>query len=149
MDVAVLAWEKMNTKFFALALCGVAVAFAGCVSTIDGKKQAGVPFVNDQVEGRYERSFDQVWTATRDALKQNGVLTVENVVGHTFEAKVDQRTVWAKVESLGPSLTQLVIEVRTKGGGADRDLGSFLREQVAVRLASGNLSPAAVPSPSK
>jgi hypothetical protein len=135
----------MNTKLLALAVCGMTVAFSGCVSTIDGKKQAGVPFVNDTVEGRYERTFDQVWQATRDALKQNGVLTVENVVGHTFEAKVDQRTVWAMVESLGPNLTRLIIEVRTKGGGADRDLGSFLREQVAVRLASGNLAPTTPP----
>ena len=136
----------MNTKLLALVVCGMTVAFAGCVSTVDGKKQAGVPFVNDTVEGRYERTFDQVWTATRDALKQNGVLTVENVVGHTFEAKVDQRTVWVLVEELNKNLTRLVIQVRTKGGGADRDLGSFLREQVAVRLASGNLAPSSTSS---
>ncbi len=121
------------------------VALAGCVSTIDGKQQAGVPWVNDKVEGRYERPFDQVWTATRDVLKQNGVLTVENVIGHTYEAKVDQRTVWVLVESLSPNLTRLLIEVRTKGGGADRDLGAFLKEQVAVRLASGNLAPTISP----
>jgi hypothetical protein len=139
-------WEKMNTKLLALIVGGMTVAFAGCVSTVDGKKQAGVPFVSDTVEGRYERTFDQVWTATRDALKQNGVLTVENVVGHTFEAKVDQRTVWVLVESLNKNLTRLVIQVRTKGGGADRDLGSFLREQVAVRLASGNLAPSSTSS---
>ncbi len=139
----------MNTKLFALVLGGMVVALAGCVSTIDGKKQAGVPWVNDTVERRYERNFDQVWTATRDVLKANGVLTVENVVGKTFEAKVDQRTVWALVESLSPNLTRLLIEVRTKGGGADRDLGAFLGEQVAVRLATGNLSPSASSTPGK
>ncbi len=135
----------MNTKLLAWAVCGLTVALSGCVSTIDGKQQAGVPWVNDKVEGRYERPFDQVWTATRDVLKQNGVLTVENVIGHTYEAKVDQRTVWVLVESVSPNLTRLLIEVRTKGGGADRDLGAFLKEQVAVRLASGNFSPTAAP----
>jgi hypothetical protein len=135
----------MNTKFFALTVCGMMVALSGCVSTLDGKKEAGVPFVSDTIERRYERPFDQVWKASRDALMQNGVLTVENVVSYTFEAKVDQRTVWVQVKTLGQNLTQVVVQVRTKGGGADRDLGAFIMEQIAVRLATGNLTPAAPP----
>ena len=135
----------MKMKFLALGLSCLTVLVGGCVSTLDGKHQGGVPWITDTVDGRYERSVDQVCTATRDVIKANGVLTVENVVGKTFEGKVDTRTIWASVEAMTPNLTLLRIQVRTKGGGTDKELGTFLREQVAVRLASGNFAPSSSP----
>ncbi len=135
----------MKTNFLASGLCGLALVFTGCIGTLDGKHQGGVPFVNDTVEGRYERPFEQVWKAAKDTMTYNGVMTVENVIGKTLEAKIDTRTVWVLVESLNPNLTRILIQVRTKGGGTDKDLAGQLREQVAVRLASGNLMPATAP----
>jgi hypothetical protein len=119
------------------------------VSTLDGKHQGGVPFVGDTVEGRYERSVDQVLAAARDVLALKGTLTVDNVVGKNLEAKVDNRTVWVAVEAVTPTLTRLAIQVRTKGGGTDKELAHYLREEVAVRLASGNLAPGRPSQPVK
>lgn len=118
----------------------------GCVSTLDGKHKAGWPFAQDTVEGRYERPMDQVWRAAKDTLAYNGVVTVENVVGHTLEAKVDTRTVWLLVESLSPTTSRVLVQVRTKGGGTDKRLAADLDKQIAVRLASGNLMPATPPA---
>ena len=115
----------------------------GCVSTLDGKHAAAVPLLSDTMEARYECPHDQVWKAAKDTLSYNGVLTVENVIGKTLEAKVDTRRVWVLVEALSPSLTRVVIQVRTKGGGTDRPLGAELDKQIAIRLTSGNLTPTA------
>jgi len=130
----------MKTRLMGLAACCLALVGTGCVGTLDGKHQGGVPFVQDTVEGRYERSVDQVVQAAREVLALNGTLTVDNVVGKTLEAKVDNRTVWVAVESVTPTLTRLAIQVRTKGGGTDKTLAHYLREQVAVRLAGGKLT---------
>jgi len=54
----------MKRKIFA-ALCGVAIVTAGCVSTVTGDKTAGVPFIKDKIESRYERSMDQVFEAAK------------------------------------------------------------------------------------
>lgn len=136
----------MKTRLLALgAVALLSFIVAGCVGTLDGKHKAGWPFVKDTVEGRYERPLDQVWTAAKDTLTYNGVIRVENVAGHTLEAKVDTRTVWMLVESLSPNTTRLLVQVRTKGGGSDKRLGAELDKQVAVRLASGNLTPAGLP----
>jgi hypothetical protein len=75
------------------------------------------------------------------------VLTVENVVGKTLEGRVDKRGVWMAVQAVTPAVTQLSVQVRGSGGGADIELASYLREQIAVRLATGNLMPATAPAP--
>lgn len=137
----------MKTNCLALGVCCLALGLAGCVGTLDGHHQAGWPFKNDTVERRFERPMDAVWKAAKDTLAYNGVVTVENVAGHTLTAKVDTRTVYALVESLAPNLTRVLVQVRTKGGGTDIDLAAHLQEQIAVRLATGNLMPATAPPP--
>jgi hypothetical protein len=135
----------MKTNLIALGLCCISMVLAGCVETLDGKHQGGLPFAKDTVEGRYDRSVDQVMKAARDTISYNGVLTVENVVGKTLEGKVDKRTVWVAVSAVASNVTQVAIQVRTSGGGTDRDLASDLKEQIAVRLATGNFTPATAP----
>ena len=138
----------MKVKILTLGVCGMALALSSCVSTLDGKHKAGWPFAADTVEGRYERSPDQVWQAAKDTLNFNGKVTVENVVGKTLEAKVDTRTVWMLVEPINPNppyLTRLLTQVRTKGGGTDKRLAAELDKQVAVRLASGGTMPSTPP----
>jgi hypothetical protein len=135
----------MKTNFLALVLGGLTLILAGCVSTLDGKHEGGMPLVKDTAEGQYERTVDQVMKAARDAIASNGELTVVNVVGNTLEGKVDKRRVWMKVEPLSIRVTKLSVQVRTSAGGTDMDLAGFLREQVAVRLASGNTIPVIPP----
>ena len=93
----------------------------------------------DKVQSLYDRPVREVLAATRDVLAYNGVITSEDTVRLTFEANVDQRRVWVKIEQQEARLTMLVIQCRGKGGGTDLDLAMFLDKQVAVRLASGTL----------
>jgi len=139
----------MKTYFIALGLCCVSLVLAGCVETLDGKHRGAVPIVKDTVEGRYNRTVDQCMKAARDTITYNGVLTVENVVGKTLEGKVDKRTVWVAVSNVASNLTAVAVQVRTSGGGTDMELASNLKEQIAVRLATGNFTPATDPSRAK
>lgn len=124
-----------------LLLCAAILTFLGCVKTVDGHRTGAVPFSRDKVQSLYDRPAREVFAAMRDVLAYNGVITSEDVVRQSFEAKVDQRTVWVKVEAQEARLTQLTIQCRGKGGGADLDLAMYLDKQVAVRLASGTLGP--------
>lgn len=93
----------MKTKFFALFLIvSLAGLVTGCVETVDGHAQAGVPFIKDKIEGRYERSMNQVLQASRAVLKLNGQLTGDNSVNNSLEGKVDQVHVWIQVEEIDP-----------------------------------------------
>ena len=117
--------------------------FSGCVNTVDGRHQAGVPFVADKIEGKYERPPQEIWTAAKDALSYSGKLYSEDRIQNTLEASVDTRTVWVKVEPLDEKVTLVTVQARTKAGGTDRPLAAYIKEQIAVRLASGNLTPGA------
>jgi hypothetical protein len=123
-------------KNFLIALTGVvlAVSFSGCVSTVDGRNRAGVPWVKDKIESRYERTVTQVTDAAREALKANGTLISEDVVNNTLTAKVDTRTVYVKINKLDPKVTQVITQVRTKGGGSDVDLAAEIDKQIALNL---------------
>jgi len=113
---------------------------AGCISTVDDRKTAGVPFIKDRVEGRYERSVDQVAAAAKQVVTSNGVLVNETVLYNqtnavkTIEGKVNQRTVWVRIESLDPKVTAVTVQTRTSGGGSDIDLAHEIEKQIALKL---------------
>jgi len=139
----------MKMSFWLSCVCGALLLGTGCVGTLDGRHQAGVPLVNDTVEGVYERPYEAVWQASRDTLTYNGILVVENKIGSTMEATVDTRRVWVSVDKVNANLTRVMIQVRTKLGGTDKLLAAQLKEQIAVRLASGNTLPATPPAQAK
>jgi hypothetical protein len=130
----------MKTHFF-VAVIGAALLVIGCHSTMDGRKRAGVPFVKDQVEGRYERPADKVFAAAREVIKFNGTLVNESTLhGGTnlvrvLEGKVNQRNVWVRVEPMDAKVTSVVVQVRTKSGGKDTDLTHEIEKQIALQLA--------------
>src|SRR5258705_5883778 len=138
----------MKVKFI-FAVCGLAVAciVSGCVTRVDGRQQVGVHFANDKKEDRYERSPMEIWTAAKDVLNFNGRLYSEDVMKSTLEAAVNTRTVWVKIEPVDATMTRVIVQARTKGGGPDADLASEIDKQIALRLQSGNLAPARPPSP--
>jgi len=132
----------MRTKFFGLwVVCVGAVLLAGCVNTLDGRKKVGVPFTKDRIEGRYERTPKELWDAAQDVLKYNGTLYSVDTVKSTLEANVDQRTVWVKVEEVDSKISRVIVQCRTKAGGADVEMAGYIDKQIAVRLATGNLTP--------
>jgi hypothetical protein len=134
----------MKTKFFA-ALAGVALLAAGCVNTVTGGKTVGVPLLKDRIEARYERPMEQVFDAAKQVIAEDGVLVHEgtlygqtNSVGNlvkTVEGKVNQRTVFVRVEQLEQNISGLTVQTRTQGGGSDIDLAAQVDKQIALKLA--------------
>lgn len=131
----------MKTKFLTLlATVGLAALVISCVNTVSGHKTVGVPLVKDKVEGRYERPLDQVFTAAKEVIAYNGTLVndstlhAETNVVRTVEGKVNQRSVWVRVEQIDPKVTAVTVQARTKGGGTDIDLAHEMEKQIAVKL---------------
>jgi len=129
----------MKKISFAAFLVLVIVA-AGCVSTVNDRKTAAVPLVKDRVEAKYPRTVDQVLAAARDVVSRNGTVTREGTLlgqtnnVRTLEGKVNQRTVWVRVESVEPNITACIVQVRTSGGGTDKPLTYQLDKEIAIRL---------------
>lgn len=122
-------------KFFAFASVALVVLTAsGCYSTQEGRKKMGVPFSKDTIESRYERPATQLFAAAKETLAFNGTLTGENTIALTLAAKVDERTVWVKVEEIEPAISRIQVQARKKSGGGDIDLASELDKQIALRL---------------
>lgn len=130
---------KMNVNL-ALVMALVCAFATGCVSTVSDQKTGGVPLVKDRVESRYERPVAQVHEAAKQVLQFNGTLLRDtSLLGNTnttfaLEGKVNQRTVWVRVEALEPRLTMVQVQARTKGGMTDSDLVREIDKQIALRL---------------
>ena len=127
----------MKKKLFALsALAGLAGLLSGCVSTVDGRSQAGVPFIKDKVGGRYDRSVPQILEAAKSVLTHDGVLTSEDLVKNSLEAKVDQSSVFVRVDPVDPArpVSEVTVQVRTKGGATDIDLAHQIEKEIALAL---------------
>jgi hypothetical protein len=131
----------MKTKFF-VALAGIAVATAGCITTVSGTKTAAVPFVRDSVEGRYERSVDEVYRAAVQVMNSNGVMLTEYIphdstnAARALKGRVNQNTVWIRAQqTVDPKITEVSVEARTKWGGRDLDMVHELEKEIALQLA--------------
>jgi len=129
----------MKNKIF-LALLGAGLLGAGCVPTVTGRNTPGVPFIKDSVQGRYERPLDQVFEAAKDVVKFNGALVNESILHSetntvkTVEGKINQRTVWVRVEAVDPKVTAVTVQTRTSGGVSDLDLAHEVEKQIALKL---------------
>lgn len=131
----------MKNKFLLLvSLASITTAVVGCVNTVSGSKIAAVPWVNDRIEARYERSMDQVFNASKDVLLRNGTIgsagTLFNQTNdvRVLEGKVKQSNVWIRIESLEPRLTSLVVQIRTSKGVADMPLAHEIDKEIALEL---------------
>jgi hypothetical protein len=130
----------MKTKALALlCVCALTAGLSGCVTALDGRQHAGVPFIKDKFEGRYERTPMDCWTAAKDVLRFNGSLYSEDTLKSTLEASINERTVWVRVEPIDPKVTRVTVQARTRGGGSDLDLAREIEKQIALHLATGGL----------
>lgn len=131
----------MKTKILSLLGCVGLIALAvGCVNTVSGRKTGGVPFIRDTIEGRYQRPLEEVFNAAKDVVRINGTLVNESVL-HTetnavkvVEGRINQRSVWVRVEQVDPTISSVRVQTRTKGGGSDIDLAHELEKQIALKL---------------
>ena len=126
-------------KIFSIVLTfGWLAASTGCISTVDGQKHAGVPFRKDRTVSRYEFTVAQIFDAAKVVLGGGpsalGVLHSENRVNNSLVAKVNDRTVYVKLDEIDAKLTQVTVQVRTKSGGADLDLAHEVDKQIALHL---------------
>jgi hypothetical protein len=129
----------MKMKFLA-ALLAVSALAVGCVSTVNGDKMFGTQMAKDTVEGRYERPLDDVFQAAKDVITFNGVLNNETTLHtetnlvKTVEGKVNQRTVWVRVEAVDPKVTSVQVQARTSRWGADIEEAHEIEKQIALKL---------------
>jgi len=130
----------MKTIFLAAGL-GIVLVATGCIGTVDGRSTPGVPFAKDKFEGKYERSVDQVFAAAKQVITDNGVLVSESVLHgltndvRTAVGKVNQRSVWIRVEGIDPRpVTAVTVQARTPGGIRDLELVHELEKQIALKL---------------
>ena len=132
---------KLNW-IFSVLLGAAVLGGTGCVETLTGDRKVGNPIGMDRVEGRYERTPAELWTAAKDVLKHQGTLTSEDTLKNVLQANVDERRIWVKVEEFDSKISRVLVQARTKGGRADMEMAAFIDKQIAVRLATGNLTPA-------
>jgi hypothetical protein len=133
---------KLNW-IYSLALVVVALGLTGCVETLDGRRRGTWnPVGKDTVEGRYDRTPAEIWAATKDVLKHQGVIVGEDTLKNVVEASVDERVVWVRIEEFDTKTTRVLVQSQTKGGVPDLEMAGFIKEQIAIRLATGNLTPA-------
>jgi hypothetical protein len=129
----------MNTKMF-IALLGGLVLVAGCVSTVNDQHAFALSPGKDQYESRYKRTVDQVYAASLEVVKLNGVVARESVLNpgtnqvRTIEGKVNGRNVWVRVEAVDTEVTSVTVQVRT-GVGTDQELTAELQKQIGIKLA--------------
>jgi len=130
----------MKMKFFAV-LAGAAIVATGCVKTVSDTHAFASTWSQDSVAGRYQRSIDQVYQASVTVLQNNGVLLTEYIphdstnAVRSLEGKVNQRTVWIRVEAVDPRTTQVDVQARGSWGNSDLDLVHELEKEIALQLA--------------
>jgi hypothetical protein len=131
----------MKTKVLAV-FCGALVLAAGCVSTVNDRSTAGVPFVKDWVEGQYKRPVDEVFGAAKAVVTNMGTLVNESTLYgqtntvKTLEGRVNETHVWVRVEAVDPEVTLVVVQARTKAGGSYLDLAHEVEKQIGIKLAT-------------
>jgi hypothetical protein len=117
----------------ATLLAAVAIG-TGCVSTVDGRSRAAVPFTKDKIVSKYERPAPQIIESTRKVLSTLGTITSDDIANNVVTASVNTRIVYVKVTQLDDKVSEVVTQVRTKGGGADIDLAAEVDKQIALGL---------------
>ena len=131
---------KIKICLVIAVIAGMAILTGGCRKTVSGKTVAAVPFGKDKAEGRYERPMKVVFQAAKEVLAFNGMITAESTLATTntaalaLEGKVNQRSVWIRVEEVNPRISSVIVQARTKWGGRDLELVHELEKQIALKL---------------
>jgi hypothetical protein len=130
----------MKNIIFA-TLAGMVIIATGCVSTVSGTHSPAITWSKDKVEGRYQRSVDQVYAASVAVIQNNGVIITEYIPHDTTNTtrsvygKVNEKNVWVSVAAVDPSVTQVTVQCRSTMGVSDVDLSHELEKEIALQLA--------------
>jgi hypothetical protein len=129
----------MKNKIFAV-LAGAALLTAGCVSTVTDSNALATSWSKDSVAGRYNRTVDQVYQASKQVIDHNGVLLTEYIPHdntnnvRSLMGKVKDCKVWVRVASVDPKTSQVDVQARTSWGLTDLDLVHQLEKEIALEL---------------
>jgi hypothetical protein len=125
----------MKIKFLSslLVLSAALILLPGCIGTQDGHSVAGVPFTKDRIVSRYARPLPELANITRTVLTRNGKLLLDNAVNNTFEAKVNQHSVWVKLKDIDGHITEVIVQARGPWAG-DVDTASEISTQIGMML---------------
>jgi len=129
----------MKKMIFA-AFAGIVIIATGCVSTVSGTHSPAITWSKDKVEGRYQRSVDQVYQASVAVIQNNGVLITEYIPHDTtntvrsLQGKVNEKNVWISVQAVDPTVTQVTVQARSTMGVSDVDLSHELEKEIALQL---------------
>src|SRR5436305_162561 len=133
----------MKTKIFAaFAAAAILLGFSACVSTVTDQHTPGVPLLKDSFANRYERTVDQAFEAAKAVIGNSGVLNSESILHNqtnlvkTLEGKINQRSVWVRVEGIDPKVTSVTVQTRTPGGAPDMDLAHQVATEIGIKLAT-------------
>jgi len=124
----------ISTLVITAALVATFALGTGCVSTVDGRSKAGVPFAKDKIVSKYERPAPQIIESTRKVLSTLGIITSDDIANNVVTASVNTRVVYVKVTQLDDKVSEVVTQVRTKSGGSDIDLAAEVDKQIALGL---------------
>ena len=130
----------MKLNIFA-ALVGAVIVTAGCTSTVSNTHSPALTWSKDKVEGRYQRSLDQVYQAAVKVITDNGVIITEYIPHDTtntmrsVQGKVNEKNVWIRVESVDPKITAVTVQARSSWGVSDVDLAHEMEKEIALQLA--------------
>jgi hypothetical protein len=134
--------QEMNTKLLVVLLGGL-VLVSGCVKTVNERHAFALSPGKDKFEGRYNRTPEQVYAAAVEVIKANGTILRETIISpgpgqiKALEGKVSERGVWVRVQAVDTTVTSVMVQVRTSGGGTDLNLTQELQKQIAIKLAAG------------
>ena len=129
-------------KMILAVLAGAAIVATGCVHTVNDSHTGAIWFGNDKFQGRYERSVDQVYQASLRVVNENGAVVGEYIphestnAVRSLEARVNNRNVWVRVESVStsPEVTAVTVQARTRAGLRDEMLAHELEKEIAIAL---------------
>jgi hypothetical protein len=127
-------------KILFAVLAGVAIIATGCVRTVNDSHSFATTWSQDTITARYNRTMDQVYQAAVRVVVNNGVLTREYItpgtnVVRSLEGKVNQKTVWIRVQAVDARTTQVDVQSRSSWGVSDVSLSSELDKEIALQLA--------------
>jgi hypothetical protein len=131
----------MKTKIFAV-LGGLTIIATGCVSTVSETHTPAIWFGRDYVGGKYERSLDQVYAASIEAVRAEGTLLTEYIPHGTnstvsvrsLYGTVNDHKVWVRCEEVDPQTTEVTVQSRTKWGNTDLDTAHEVEKEIALQL---------------
>jgi hypothetical protein len=135
----------MKTKTFLAAFAGAAIllGLSACVSTVTDQHTPGVPLLKDSFKNRYnQRTVDQAFEAAKAVVSNGGILNSESILHNqtnlvkTIEGKINQRSVWVRIEAEEPTVTSVTVQTRTPNGTPDMDLAHQVATEIGIKLAT-------------